>query len=60
MQTQSFSSIMRKGYMSRNTLKCVMLSVLPKESRGVENDCFFQALNISDVFFQFLMNVMEM
>lgn len=46
--------------MSRNTLKCVMLSVLPKESRGVENDRFFQALNISDVFFQFLMNVMEM
>lgn len=30
-----------------------MLSVLPKESRGVENDRFFQALNISDVFFQF-------
>lgn len=53
MQTQSFSSIMGKGCMSRNALECFMLSVLPKVSKVVENNGFFQFLNISDVSFQF-------
>lgn len=39
--------------MSRNALKCFMLSVLPKVSKVVENNGFFQFLNISDVSFQF-------
>lgn len=57
METQSFSSIMGKGYMSRNTLKCVMLSVLPKESKGVENGSFFKLLTFLMYSFSSLMNV---
>lgn len=60
MQTQSFSSIIGKGYMSRNTLKCIMLRVLPKEGKVVENDSLFKLLTISDVFFQFFDEYYEM
>lgn len=60
MQTQSFSSIMGKGCMSRNALKCLMLSVLPKESKVLENNGFFSFLTFLMCLFSSLMNIMKM